>query len=211
VPPRQTIGGRDWPLRWRRAAAAGMFTTLAIALSSIAGVSQPHRTLEAAPADEPTLLPTSVVLDGEALRVSVPAAWRRVDSGSKTMFAPVEGHAQLAGQPRVTYGIELGIAPVAAADFSGAFDEMVQAVTRSNPDLRIASITRLLTIAGRMGLRGTFSNTSTITRRSEFVVVAAAPIGHARALYVIGVAPSDQWSAFRPTLEMILTSIEKGR
>ena len=124
-------------------------------------------------------------------------------------FAPPDGRGQRAGQTHVVYGVELGVTRTTRADLSGAFDEMVQALKSLEPTLRSVSITRLIRIAGRQGLRGTFSKTSTVTGGPEFTVVAAAPVERGRTLYVVGLAPSDQWEVFRPTLEAILSSIEK--
>jgi len=191
----------------RAAVYAAVGIGLAASLrSTVSGLS-----VLVAPSDAPALQTTSVVLDGESIRVGVPAGWRHVQDGARALFAPAEGHSQLAGRPIVTRGVELGIARVAAADFGGTFNEIVDAVKSSNPELRSASITRLLTLAGRTGLRGTFANTSPATRGPEYVIIATAPIERRRVVYMLGVGPSAQWETFRPTIEAILASIATGR
>jgi hypothetical protein len=160
---------------------------------------------------EQTLQPSNAEVDGEALRISVPPTWRRLQEGRTVMFAPEDGQGQVAGKAHVSYGVELGVKDATRRDPSGAFDDVVRALKSANPALRSVSITRLVTLAGRLGLRGTFSNTSLVTGRPEFVVVAAAPVERDRALYVVAVAPQEQFLAFRPTLEAILLSIEKAR
>jgi hypothetical protein len=160
---------------------------------------------------EQTLQPSRAEVDGTALRISVPPTWRRVQEGRSVMFAPEDGHGQLAGKAHVVYGIELGVKGNTRRDPSGAFDDVVQAFKSTNPALRSVSITRLVTLAGHLGLRGTFSNTSPVTGHPEFVVVATAPVERDRVLYVIAVAPQEQFLAFRPTAEAILLSIEEIR
>src|SRR5713101_859723 len=193
-------------------AAMLIWTALAIGLLPIAsGVTEAVGKLEAAPSGEQALQPSNAEVDGEALRISVPPTWRRLQDGLTVMFAPEDGHGQFAGKAHVFYGIELGVKPITRGDPSGAFDDVVQVLKSTNPTLRSASTTRLVKLAGHLALRGTFSNTSLVTGRPEFVAVAAAPVEHSRALYVVGVAPQEQWGAFRPTLEAILLSIEKAR
>jgi hypothetical protein len=160
---------------------------------------------------EQTLQPSSAEVDGEVLRISVPPTWRRLQDGRTVMFAPEDGQGQLAGKPHVFYGIELGVKDATRRDPSGTFDDVVRALKSTNPAFRSASITRLVTLAGHLGLRGTFSNSSPVTGHPEFVVVAAAPIERDRALYVVAMAPQERFLAFRATFEAILLSIEKAR
>jgi hypothetical protein len=186
-------------------------TALAMGLLPITSGATGAVGLEAQPSGEQALQPSRADIDGEALRISVPPTWRRLEDGHTVMLAPENGHGQVAGKARVSYGIELGVTRTTRRDLNRAFGDVVQALRSTNPAFRSVSITRLVTLAGRLGLRGTFANTSLVTGRAEFVVVAAAPIEHDRALYVIGVAPHEQFGAFRPTLEAILVSIETAR
>ena len=157
------------------------------------------------------LPPSRVDIDGEALQISVPPTWRKVANGQTVMFAPENGLGKVAGNAHVSNGIELGVTPTTRRDPNGVFEDLVEAFRSTNPKLRSASITRLVKLAGRLGLRGTFGNTSPVTGRAEFVIIAAAAIERDRALYVIGVAPDDQFGAFRPTFEAALLSLETAR
>src|SRR5713101_7704078 len=158
-------------------AAMLIWTALAIGLLPIAsGVTEAVGKLEAAPSGEQALQPSNAEVDGEALRISVPPTWRRLQDGLTVMFAPDGGHGQFAGKAHVFYGIELGVKRITRREPSGAFDDVVQALKSTNPAFRSVSIVRLVTLAGRLGLRGTFSNTSLVTGRPEFVVVAVVPI-----------------------------------
>jgi hypothetical protein len=190
---------------------APMCAAIAIELAGSVPSAVSPRALATLSADDPPLQTMSVVLDKESIRIGVPDGWRRVQDGARVLFAPADGHAAFAGKPRVTRGVELGIAPVMATNFGVAFDEIVGTVQSINPELRSASITRLLKLAGRMGMRGTFDNTSPATRGPEYVIIAAAPIEGRRVVYMLGVGPSEQWTTFRPTLEAILASIAIGR
>src|SRR6185436_6869340 len=137
--------------------------------------------------------------------------WQRVKEGRTLLFAPENGLGKLAGKAHVSYGIELGMTRTTRRDPNSVFGDMVQALKSTNPRLSSASTTRSVTLAGRFGLRGTFANTSPMTGLDEFVVVAAARLENDKVLYVIGVAPHEQFAAFRPTLEAILVSIETAR
>jgi hypothetical protein len=127
------------------------------------------------------------------------------------MIGPENGLGQGAGKTRVVYGIEVGVTPTTNQDPSSVFADVVEAFRGTNLGLRSASITRLVSVAGRLGLRGTYANTSRVTGGPEFVVIASAHLGRGRALHVIGLAPEQQFATFRPTFEAVLSSMEKGR
>jgi hypothetical protein len=154
-------------------------------------------------------MPTAITIDGESMRIGIPPSWRKVQDGAATLFGPESGLGQVSGKTKIVYGVEIGVAPVAHGDPNGVLDDMVDVFKNANPGLRSASITRLVRLAGRLGLRGTFANASLVNGNAEFVVIAAAPLSRGRALYVIGIAPERQWSGYRPTFEAVLTSIEK--
>ena len=191
--------------------AVVIWTALAMGLLPITSGAAGAVGLEAQQSGEQALQPSRADIDDEALRISVPPTWRRLKDGHTVMFAPENGLGQVAGKAHVSYGIELSVTPTTRRDSSAVFGDVVQALKSTNPALRSASTTRSVTLAGRFGLRGTFANTSLVTGGAEFVVVAAARIEHNRALYMIGVAPHEQFGAFRPTLEAILVSIETAR
>jgi hypothetical protein len=167
--------------------------------------------LDAASSTEETPQPTQVEIGGEALRISVPPGWRKIVEGRAVMFAPADAQTRAGGKTRISYGIELGATRTARHDLSGAFEEMVQSLESANPQFRSASITRLVKLAGHLGLRGTFENVPGATSRPEFVIVATATAEQDNTLYLIGRAPQDQFGAFRPVFEAILLSMEKAR
>jgi hypothetical protein len=160
---------------------------------------------------EPALKPSTMVIDGVALRISVPPTWRTVQEGSTVFIGPDDGQRRVDGKTRISYGIELGVTRSTRREPNAAFEILVDQLQTSNRAFRSASIARLVTLAGRLGLRETFANTSAVTGHDEFVVVAAAPVDDGRAMHVIGVAPREQFAAFRPTFEAILLTIEKAQ
>lgn len=202
----------DLLTRTGRWAALVIRTALAIGLLPVASaVTGGVGLLKAAPSGQQALEPTGAEVDGEAFRISVPPTWRRLQDDLTVMFAPEDGYGQFAGKAHVVYGVELGVKRTMRPDPSGAFDDVVQAFRSIKPTFVSASTTRSVKLAGRFGLRNTFSSTSLVTGRPEFVIVAAAPVELGRALYVVGVAPQEQWEASRQILEAILLSIEKAR
>jgi hypothetical protein len=166
---------------------------------------------QAAPSAEPTLQSSTLEINGEALRIGVIPQWLRFENGSTVIFAPANGRALLFGESHVLYGIEIGVKRTGRRDISGAFEDVIQGLKTTNGEFRSASITRLVKLAGHLGIRGTFSNNSRVTGRPEFVIVAAAPVEGGVTMYVMGVAPHEQFGTFRPTFEATLLSLEKVR
>src|SRR5438876_11421874 len=83
-----------------------MGAALAIGLATIeASVKDGVGRQQAAPSGEQMVRPVTVEIGGETLRLSVPPTWRQLENGPAVMFAPEGGHAQLAGKPRLSYGI----------------------------------------------------------------------------------------------------------
>jgi|SRR5579872_2083260 len=180
-------------------------------LAAGSGVSEGGRPPQVPPrSTEPSLQVTTAEVGGHVLRIGVPPTWRKLRDDLTVMFAPEDGQAVVGGKAHVLYGVELSVSRTTRGDPSGVLDDVVRMFKGTNPELRSASITRLVTLAGRLGLRGTFANTSSVTGRPEFVVIAAALLDPGRALYVVGVAPEERFGTFRPTLEAILLSLEKG-
>jgi hypothetical protein len=166
---------------------------------------------QATPSAEPTLQPSTLEINGEALRIGVIPQWLRFEDGPTVIFAPANGRALLFGESHVLYGIEIGVKRTVRRDISGAFEDVIQGLKTTNAEFRSASITRLVKLAGHLGIRGTFSNNSRVTGHPEFVIVAAAPIEGGGTMYVMGVAPHEQFGTFRPTFEAMLLSLERVR
>jgi hypothetical protein len=200
----------DFVERNGRRASAVIWLALVIGSLSIASSATDIRgPLQASPSAEPTLRPSTLEINGEALRIGVPPEWLRFEDRPTVIFAPPNGRALLFGKSHVLYGVEIGVKRAARRDISGAFDDVIQGLKSTNAEFRSASITRLVKLAGHLGIRGTFSNTSRATGRPEFVIVATAPVEGGGTMYVMGVAPHEQFPAFRPTFEAMLLSLEK--
>jgi hypothetical protein len=117
----------DWLARLLPGTSVTIWTAaLAIGLLPIASAGpRGAGELTQVPSGGPALQPIGAELDGEALRISVPPAWRRLQDGLTLMFAPEDGFGQVAGKTHVVYGVELGLKRIMRQDPSGAFEDVV--------------------------------------------------------------------------------------
>jgi len=145
--------------------------------------------------------------EGGVFRVAVPANWRELQDSDTVTFAPEGGYGTLNGQNVFTHGIQIGLARNEAHNLQTATNELVAAFARGNPDLGRATGYQRVTVNGRPGLRTTMTNVNEATGNPENIQLVTTDVGNGDLLYAIGVAPRDQFAAYRQVFDRIVGSI----
>jgi hypothetical protein len=142
-------------------------------------------------------------------RVSVPSNWRQLEGGSNSVtFAPDGAYGDYNGQSVFTHGLEIGLARGDSRDLQSATQELLDSLSRTNPNMSRPSGYDRVTIGDRRGLRTILSNTSEVTGQREAVEVFTTQLSDGSLMYAIGVAPRDAFGTYRNVFDRILGTME---
>jgi len=146
---------------------------------------------------------------GDMLQLHVPDNWRRYVASNTVIFAPDGAFVDsLEGPSSFTHGVQVGVARSTTGYLEDDTRTLVQSFARENPALRWPPVYQNTMIGGRAGLTTVVSNVSAVTERFEYVSVSTAHLPDGSLLYVIGIAPDDDASAYRGVYRQLLESIE---
>ena len=144
------------------------------------------------------------------LRVSVPSNWDAVDaSAGSVTYAPggsfVQGND--AGSA-FTHGVQVGVVQGGGGNLQQDSQQLLQNLSRSNPDLRAAGNSRRETIGGRQGLTTPLSNVSQVTGEREYVALSTTRLRDGSLLNIIGVAPQSEAKTYEETFRRVRQSLQ---
>jgi hypothetical protein len=145
--------------------------------------------------------------DEDLFRVSVPSNWREIPSGNSVVFAPDGAYERSEAGSVFTHGIEIGSARNDTADLRAATDDLIDSLSRSNPDLGRASGYNRVDIDGRQGLHTTISNVSEATGAQERLALYTVLLDSGDVFFAIGVAPRSTFSSYESTFRRIVGAI----
>jgi len=147
--------------------------------------------------------------EGNLFRVSVPANWRELQGGTSSVtFAPEGAYGTSSnGQNLFTHGVEFGVGRNETHDLQTATQELLDSLARGNPNLGRASRFERVNLADRRGLRTILSNRSE-TGGVENIQVVTTQLRDGNLFYAIGVAPQDEFGAYRSIFDRIVSSLE---
>ena len=146
--------------------------------------------------------------EGNLFRISVPANWQELPSNTTVTFAPQGGYGDYQGQSVFTHGMEVGTSRNESHDLRTATDELVSALSQSNPQLRGRSGYNSISFAGRRGLHTVLNNVSDVTRQPEQIELFTTQLSDGTLFYVIGVAPTNEFSAYQRVFAQVVRSIQ---
>jgi len=149
--------------------------------------------------------------EGGIFRVSVPSNWRELQDSDAVTFSPDGGYGSLNGQSVFTHGIQIGLGRNEAHDLQTATDELIDAFSRGNPNMSQAGRYERISIDGRPGLRTTLSNVNEATRQRETIQLATTETRNGDLLYSLGVAPTDEFNAYRAVFNRVVGTIQLTR
>lgn len=145
------------------------------------------------------------------LRINVPANWDAVEaSAGSVTYAPDGGFTQ-GGDGRgsaFTHGVQVGMAKGGGGNLQQDTQQLLQNLTRSNPDLRATGKSKRETIGGRPGLTTPLSNVSQVTGEREYVTLSTTQLRDGSLLSVIGVAPQSLKKTYEKTFRHVRQSLQ---
>ncbi|RPJ72047.1 MAG: hypothetical protein EHM24_10360 [Acidobacteria bacterium] len=144
---------------------------------------------------------------GNIFEVSVPENWRQEGSGNSVRFAPQGAAGSLGGQEVFTHGVEFGVAGNDTPNLQEATSALLEALSRTNPELRQQGRAQRVDFGGREGMRVLLRNVSEATGQQEAVVLNATLLDDGNLFYSIGVAPANQFNAYQRTLQQVNGSV----
>ena len=145
---------------------------------------------------------------GNLFRVSVPSNWQQMQSTNTVTFAPEGAIGRTDnGQSVFTHGVEIGLARNETHDLRTATDELLQSLKSSNPRLGRPAGYRRTRIGNRDGLEAALSNISDATGREETIDVFTTLMSDGNLLYVIGVAPRDEYQTYGDVFQRVVQSM----
>jgi Zn-dependent protease with chaperone function len=146
--------------------------------------------------------------NGSNFRIQVPDNWRELPSGDAVTFAPEGAYREDQGQFLFTHGIQIGTIRTSSKNLRDATDELITGLTQDNRDLRRSGGDQRETLGRREGLSVSLNNVSEMTHKPENVTIYTTMLRNGDLLYLVAVAPQDQYQSYESTFLGILGTID---
>ena len=85
--------------------------------------------------------------------------------------------------------------------------ELIDSLAQGNPRMSRPSNFRRATLAGRDGMQTTLSNVSEATGKTETIQVVTALMRDGNLMYLVAVAPQDEFGNYQPAFQRVAGSI----
>ena len=142
-------------------------------------------------------------------QVSVPENWREVsDSSNSIWFAPSGAYGSTNGQSVFTHGVNFGVAQTSSRNLQQATNELISSLQQGNGNLRSRTGYQRTTIDGRNALAIGLNNVNEATGRPEIVSIVTMQLRNGELLYMIAVAPNDDFANYQNVFQNILRSMQ---
>ena len=142
------------------------------------------------------------------VRLSVPDNWREMSEQESVWYAPNGGYGSSNGQSVFTHGVNVGLAQTNSRNLQQATNDFVNTLQQSSGNLRSRSGYQRTYVAGRNGLSISLSNTNEATGQPEIVNVVTTQLRNGELLYIITVAPENDYNAYLSTFQSVLRSVQ---
>src|SRR5256714_71337 len=143
------------------------------------------------------------------LRVSVPDNWQQLsDSGDSVWFAPAGAYGSANGQVVYTHGVNFGIAQTGSRNLQQSTNDLINSLQQGNGNLRARSGYQRTYISGRNALSISLSNVNEATGRNEIVNVITTQLRNGQLLYMIAVAPDNDYNNYQGVFQNVLRSLQ---
>lgn len=141
--------------------------------------------------------------------VSVPENWREVaDSGSSVWFAPNGGYGSFNGQAVFTHGVNFGSFRSNSGNLQQATNEFINNLQQGNGNLRSRGGYQRTSVDGRQALTISLNNVNEATGQQEIVNVITTQLRNGQLLYMIAVAPNNDYYNYQSVFQNILRSLQ---
>lgn len=132
----------------------------------------------------------------DLFRVAVPTNWREFADNSSVTFAPQGAFGTARGESVFTHGAMIGLVNPNARNLRQATEDFINGLLSSNSYLRAQRAYQRTTLDGREALLRRLSGVSNVTGRTEFVDVYTTLMGDGRLMYLIQVAPQNEFQLY---------------
>jgi Zn-dependent protease with chaperone function len=147
------------------------------------------------------------VSGGGVFRATVPNNWTTLASNGAIKVVPQNGYGQLNGQTVFSHGVEFGLAKAGSRDLREATNIWLKAVTRNNPQLRLAGDQQALRISQRAGLSTPLVNPSPLGGQ-EHIGVYTTFLADGSLFYFLTIVPENDAASFDDAFRRVVESIE---
>jgi Zn-dependent protease with chaperone function len=144
---------------------------------------------------------------GGIFQASLPANWASVGSDNSIKFVPENAYGPLNGETVFTHGVEFGVTKPSSRDLRQATKAFIDAVSQSNPKMRISGDQRSVTLAQRQGLSTPLTNESPLGGE-EWVTVCTTFLADGNLFYYVTVVPARDARAYEVPFERIGTTLK---
>jgi hypothetical protein len=146
---------------------------------------------------------------GNFMRLSVPANWQQLGSGSTVTYAPEGAVFQTQnGGSAFTHGVEIGVASNGTGDLQRDTEALIQSFAQTNPQLRRAGGYSRVNVGGRNGIATTLNNVSEVTGAKELISVSTTQLRDGSMLFLIGVTPEQDAQTYGQAFSRVRQSIQ---
>lgn len=143
---------------------------------------------------------------GRLFEVSVPTNWQAVASNSSVKYVPQNAYGQANGQTVLTHGIELGVTRAPSRDLDQASDAFVEALVRSNPDMRVENSGRRLQLSRRAAVATSLVGRSA-AGGTERVGVYTTFLADGNLFYYLTIVPDQDAQSYSAAFNRVGQSI----
>ena len=107
-----------------------------------------------------------------------------------------------------THGVNFGVAQTSSRNLQQATNELISSLQQGNANLRSRTGYQRTTIDGRSALAIGLNNVNEATGRQEIVSIVTTQLRNGGLLYMIAVAPNDDFANYQSVFQNILRSMQ---
>jgi Zn-dependent protease with chaperone function len=146
--------------------------------------------------------------DAGAVRLSVPDNWREIRTdNNEVTYAPEGGYSSNNGSVVFTHGAQIEVTRASSNDLQAATDELVNSLGQGNPDLHRSGSPWRTTISNRNALAVSLRGVSEVTGQPETVTLLTTFTRNGDLLYVVFVAPTNEYGNYQSVFDRIAHSL----
>jgi len=146
--------------------------------------------------------------DNGAVRLAVPDNWREIRTdNNEVTYAPEGGYRSVDGNVVFTHGAQIELTRSSSRDLQAATDELLKSLSQDNSNLRRAGSPWRTTLSNRQALAVSLRNISEVSGQPETVTLLTTFTGNGDLLYVVFVAPTNEYGNYQSVFDRIARSL----
>ena len=150
--------------------------------------------------------------DESGVRISVPDNWREIPGDGNTVtFAPAGGFGSVNGTFVFTHGAQLGLIRAQSRNLRAATDQLINSLTQANRSIRRSGSYQTANLGNLSGLSASLRNFSEVTGEPETLTMLTAFMDSGDLLYVVFVAPENDYARYQNAFQQIARNLDAGR